>query len=318
MALFEKKEVIVLKEPDSVQPQIEELQALSQKAEGKLKDDIGAYIDKLKKGASGEDEIMFQLKYSDMDLIVIRDLYLVFDDLTAQIDYYIVTPWIDFVVECKNLYGNITVNNKGDFIRSYQYGGKTVKEGIPSPITQNERHLLVLKNLRLANAGKLSQAVIERTFGDFTKSLVVLSNSRTVLNDRYAPAAIRKQILRADSIVNVMKTYIRASKEAKISKKQMMAHAQSILSLHRETRTDYVARYRALVEQQLADRTATSDEPRDDLPENEDAHNEWVCPQCGKQLVKRKGKTGVFIGCSGYPQCRYTRNYYSKKENKNG
>lgn len=31
-----------------------------------------------------------------------------------------------------------------------------------------------------------------------------------------------------------------------------------------------------------------------------------VCPQCGKQLVKRHGKFGDFIACSGYPSCKYT------------
>ncbi len=33
-----------------------------------------------------------------------------------------------------------------------------------------------------------------------------------------------------------------------------------------------------------------------------------VCPWCGRQLVERKGKYGEFLGCSGYPGCRYTRN----------
>lgn len=32
------------------------------------------------------------------------------------------------------------------------------------------------------------------------------------------------------------------------------------------------------------------------------------CPQCGKVLVTRLGKLGRFIGCSGYPECDYTRN----------
>lgn len=31
------------------------------------------------------------------------------------------------------------------------------------------------------------------------------------------------------------------------------------------------------------------------------------CPQCGKQLSIRLGKRGRFIGCSGYPDCDYTR-----------
>ncbi len=32
------------------------------------------------------------------------------------------------------------------------------------------------------------------------------------------------------------------------------------------------------------------------------------CPKCGDLLVKRNGKYGQFWGCSGYPECHYTRN----------
>jgi DNA topoisomerase-1 len=32
------------------------------------------------------------------------------------------------------------------------------------------------------------------------------------------------------------------------------------------------------------------------------------CPKCGKQLSIRLGRRGRFIGCSGYPDCDYTRN----------
>lgn len=32
------------------------------------------------------------------------------------------------------------------------------------------------------------------------------------------------------------------------------------------------------------------------------------CPKCGKQLSIRLGKRGRFIGCTGYPDCDYTRN----------
>lgn len=31
-----------------------------------------------------------------------------------------------------------------------------------------------------------------------------------------------------------------------------------------------------------------------------------VCPQCGKPLVKRNGRYGSFVACSGFPRCRYT------------
>jgi DNA topoisomerase-1 len=34
---------------------------------------------------------------------------------------------------------------------------------------------------------------------------------------------------------------------------------------------------------------------------------EEACPKCGKPLSKRLGKRGSFIGCTGYPECDFTR-----------
>lgn len=35
---------------------------------------------------------------------------------------------------------------------------------------------------------------------------------------------------------------------------------------------------------------------------------EIICPVCGGELVLRKGKFGMFYGCSSFPRCRFTRN----------
>ncbi len=32
-----------------------------------------------------------------------------------------------------------------------------------------------------------------------------------------------------------------------------------------------------------------------------------ACPQCGRPLVRKHGRFGEFIACSGFPECRYTR-----------
>ena len=32
-----------------------------------------------------------------------------------------------------------------------------------------------------------------------------------------------------------------------------------------------------------------------------------ICPECGKKLVERSGKFGKFIGCTGFPKCRFTQ-----------
>jgi DNA topoisomerase-1 len=45
------------------------------------------------------------------------------------------------------------------------------------------------------------------------------------------------------------------------------------------------------------------DGPRPDIEQLEEN-----CPECGRPLQKRLGRGGFFIGCSGYPDCKYTRN----------
>jgi len=47
------------------------------------------------------------------------------------------------------------------------------------------------------------------------------------------------------------------------------------------------------------------------LPEVEIDYSQIVhddpCPWCGRKLVVRNGKMGDFIGCSGFPRCRYIK-----------
>jgi DNA topoisomerase-1 len=32
------------------------------------------------------------------------------------------------------------------------------------------------------------------------------------------------------------------------------------------------------------------------------------CPECGKELVVKAGRNGMFAGCSNYPECKFTSN----------
>ena len=40
------------------------------------------------------------------------------------------------------------------------------------------------------------------------------------------------------------------------------------------------------------------------------------CPECGKPLAVKFGKTGQFLACTGYPACRYTSNYTRDEQGK--
>ena len=68
---------------------------------------------------------------------------------------------------------------------------------------------------------------------------------------------------------------------------------------------DWVAVLREFYEpfSQLVEAADANMEPERIEPEKLDEN----CPECGHQLVIREGRYGKFIGCSNYPECKYTR-----------
>lgn len=38
-------------------------------------------------------------------------------------------------------------------------------------------------------------------------------------------------------------------------------------------------------------------------------HTDEICPQCGRPLVIRTGRFGKFYACSGFPECKFTKNF---------
>jgi hypothetical protein len=76
---------------------------------------------------------------------------------------------------------DIEINSAGDFIRTIEVGSKKKREGIYSPITQNQRHLELMKKLRdESKSNILTRFMAGKYFED--KSIVVLANPKTVLN----------------------------------------------------------------------------------------------------------------------------------------
>jgi DNA topoisomerase-1 len=50
--------------------------------------------------------------------------------------------------------------------------------------------------------------------------------------------------------------------------------------------------------------------PAEGEPEREaPVETEHKCPTCGKPMLQRMGRTGPFLGCSGYPDCKTTMNF---------
>lgn len=182
MGLFSKPEIIILKESNDAQTYLDKLKSLQQLASGDLQNQIQKEIALTQAGIIGEENILFELKHSNMDMIVLHDIYIeTHSGLGAQIDFIVITAKIIFLIECKNLVGNIEIDSNGAFIRTIFYGHTKQKEGIYSPITQSQRHYEVLKEARIETSNWLKGISIKYNFSSFYKPLVVLANPKTIV-----------------------------------------------------------------------------------------------------------------------------------------
>ena len=182
-------------------------------------------------GIDGEKNILFELKNSHFPMYVLHDVYMVNHDLSAQIDYIIITPSMVYFIECKNLIGTIMIDAMGNFTREYTYNGKRIKEGIYSPITQSQRHLDLYKSLRAKRQGTVMKFIYDKTFSNNFKSLVVLANPKSILKSRYAPKEIKDKVIKADQLIDYIK---RHEQSAFRNQKDMIELADIFLSYHQD------------------------------------------------------------------------------------
>jgi len=310
MGLFDKiKEPVILKEDSSAKMQLQALeQLLTEVKDPKVRTAIESEITAVKAGIFGEETILFELKNSHIPMFVLHDLYLECDGLTAQIDFLLITRRHFFVIECKNLYGNITISNSGDFIRTIG----TRKEGIYSPITQCKRHLELIKQIRRAEQSNvLARTIFESNFYTNYRSVVVLANPKTIVNDRYAPKEIKSQVIRADQLSEYIRKVNKEQDSSDSSESAMEQLARFFLNAHSNCKTDYLEKYRSMtqLDQQKSPVIEKEKQAIPSIQNNSEEDSIMQCPKCGASMIKRKAVNGnnagkEFWGCSNFPKCR--------------
>lgn len=182
----------------------------------------------LEYGIKGEQKVLYELKNSHIGMYILHDINLKFNDLEIQIDFLIMTKKNVYVIECKNLYGNITINNKGDFLRETEQNGKKIKEGIYSPLTQCERHIGLLKQITYEKYGMLGKMIYGNKLDGLFTPIVVLANDKTILNDYYAPCKVKNKVVRADQLINYIKK-IESSKTNLYTEKYIKNYCDALL-----------------------------------------------------------------------------------------
>lgn len=246
MGLFDRlKEPVFLKETGNAEERLERLKNLEPYLNSDGKTLINQDIKCLEYGMFGEKQIAFELKNSHIPMYILHDVYLEDGELSAQIDYLVFTKKICFVIECKNLFGKIEINNNGDFIRTLEFDGKQRKEGIYSPITQNQRHIELMKKIKIdSKSNRLIKFLAQKTFDSMYQSVVVLANPKTVLNVKFAKKEVKEQVIRVDQLVNYIKKVHEQSSQSAFSDEELLNWATSYLDFHKNVVKDYTSRYK--------------------------------------------------------------------------
>lgn len=236
-------ETVFLKEDSTMDTDLLKLKEIRDKV--KDKDKIDKDIKLIELGIKGEAEIAYELKNANLGLVVLRDITLEFEGNKAQIDYVIVSKGFTYFVECKNLIGNIYVDNNGQFTREYNYNGRKIKEGIYSPYTQALRHKEIFRKIWSNSHNSFVKLLVGSNFDTkWYKPLVVLSNSKALLYNKYAPRNIRNCTIRVDQLVSyIERDLANYDKDLLSNKKRMYSLAESFLDLNVTNNTSFVSKY---------------------------------------------------------------------------
>lgn len=201
LGIREIKSPIFYKEFKEENSQLIDLIDLMNRVKSNKKEYIERDIAFLKAGIQGEKNVYFELKNSFIPMICLHDIRIQDEDYVAQLDFVVITAQFIMILETKKLNGDIYINESGDFIRYIKNkNGRVIKkEGIYSPIAQNDRHVRIVKNMLIKNGIIKSLPVI---------SGVVIANPKSIVNKTKAPGKIKHEIFRYDQLTEVIKSKI--------------------------------------------------------------------------------------------------------------
>lgn len=245
MELFNRfRSTVFLKENSDLEKQLEELKLLRNQVNNK--DEIDKDIRLLEYGIQGEKDIAFELKNAHIGMYVLHDVTFECDGNKAQIDYLIFSRGYFYIIECKNLIGNITIDSSGQFYREYEYKGKKIKESIYSPYTQAIRHRDMMKKVWASCHGKLDNLIFGPMQGKkWFIPVVVLANSKCILNKEKAPKDIKNNIIRVDQLISyIQKDIDNCDKEMLCNEKELKKAAEIWLSRATNNDTNIANKYK--------------------------------------------------------------------------
>lgn len=217
-------------------------------------------IQKYKYGIQGENKILYELKNSHIPMYILHDINLEYKDYKAQIDFIILTKKNYYIIECKNLYGNISIDNKGNF---YRINNKN-KVGIYNPITQLDRHINIIRRYIEDRNNFIGKLIVKKIFDSMYHGIVVLANDNTVVEDKYAPKTVKNKVIRADQLIEYIKYIEKNTDSYASSEKDIISSCNNILALCKKEETIAEERPLLNINEDITDNNKTININNDD------------------------------------------------------
>ncbi len=140
---------MIIKQPDDKAGDIECLKDLAARSDvsPEVRKSIEQEIRYIQSGMKGEAEAAYEMEFhfgASKNWMLIHDLRIECEGRVAQIDHLMLNRFMEiYVCESKRFGEGVAINDYGEF--SAFYGGKPY--GVPSPLEQNNRHILVLESV---------------------------------------------------------------------------------------------------------------------------------------------------------------------------
>lgn len=270
---------------------------------------------RLKAGEEAEKQMAFYLQRAFRkrdDCFVINGLQLIHDGDAAWPDHLVVSTYGLFIVESKSVHGTISINQHGDWQRTYN--DKVV--GIPSPVLQAQEQGRIIKELLRENAEQVLGKIL---FGKVQKGFrycpvcvyVAISDSGIIERGMNIP-----ELLKADVVAGAITKQIAdfKSKASLLSPKNLFSTDVIWEMTKQETQATaefLVSEHTPPALSVKAEPTLTKDNSKPtSMQQPEEIFVPKVgapCPKCGQQKLIRKsinrsdGTETDYLACGGYP-----------------
>jgi len=274
------------------------LEALLRESIGSVRKQIEKEIRFVRAGVAAERDSAYYIDFelgATKNWAVIHDLRLEVAGRVAQIDHLLINRVMEiFVLESKSVHTRLKITEEGEFLRWNDW--KNTDEGMPSPLTQNDRHIAVLAEAM--KAIELPSRLGLRLEPTFESYVLLSSNARIDRPKKFDTSRIVKsddfvKTMRQRTDDNTGKTLMSVAKM--ISQETLERLGHQVASLHRPFTIDYRAKFGLpLASSESPSRQSTTKDA-----EFADATGIHACRRCQSRSVSiHHGRYGYYFKCA--------------------